>query len=133
MALASISPPDRRADDSEDISTAPPQCPRGNSGLVREPTAREMRLQATAIPFVACKNTCWLLGKRRLELLFLLVRQVAGNDLKLRRRFEGLDDPVGRHLPDEQEQRRGPFLHLAPYLLEEVLADAVVGEVPTER
>src|SRR5271166_5763368 len=39
-----------------------------------------------------------LLGKRGLELLLLLVREVAGEDFKLRCGLEGFDHPIGRHL-----------------------------------
>src|SRR5262245_62136704 len=73
-----------------------------------------------------------LVGERRLELLLLVFREVRGDDLELRPRLEGLDDPVDRHLPDQQEQRRTPRRHLAAHLLDEVLADPVVAEVPGE-
>src|SRR5262249_41386965 len=72
-------------------------------------------------------------GERLLELLLLLVRQVAGDDLELRRRLEGRDDPVGRDLADEQEQRRGPFPHRPAHRLDALPADAGAGEAPAER
>src|SRR5262245_15102758 len=98
----------------------------GVSDVSRCPSRGRQRLDdqsSVADPSGCGKSQESLMSKCRLEPLFLLVRQVTGDDLELRRRLEGLDDPVGRHLPDEQEQRRGPFFHLAAYLLDELPTD----------
>ena len=63
------------------------------------------------------------------ELLFLLLGKVAGDDLKLRSRFECVNHLVGRYLAHEEKERRRSFLHLAAHLFDEILANSIVGEV----